>query len=173
MSDRVPRCPTRLTALLVAALLATGGVRPASAQLATADIEAALQAAYARYKGLQEGANADYIPALATVPSTLFGIALVTTDGQVHTVGDVDHAFSIQSISKVFTLAEVFQQSGEQPVVDTIGVDATGQVFNSIVAVEQYKGQEMNSFVNPGAIATTSMVKGANADAIWREIIGT
>ena len=173
MSDRVPRCPTRLTALLVAALLATGGVRPASAQLATADIEAALQAAYARYKGLQEGANADYIPAIATVPSTLFGIALVTTDGQVHTVGDVDHAFSIQSISKVFTLAEVFQQSGEQPVVDTIGVDATGQVFNSIVAVEQYKGQEMNSFVNPGAIATTSMVKGANADAIWQEIIGT
>ena len=173
MCDRVAPSTARLAALLLVALLAAGGVRPASAQLATADIEAALQAAHAKYKGLQEGANADYIPALATVPSTLFGIALVTTDGRVHTVGDVDTAFSIQSISKVFTLAEVFQQSGEQPVVDTIGVDATGQVFNSIVAVEQFKGQEMNSFVNPGAIATTSMVKGANADAIWREIIGT
>ena len=173
MCDRVAPSTARLAALLLVALLAAGGVRPASAQLATADIEAALQAAHTKYKGLQEGANADYIPALATVPSTLFGIALVTTDGRIHTVGDVDTAFSIQSISKVFTLAEVFQQSGEQPVVDTIGVDATGQVFNSIVAVEQYKGQEMNSFVNPGAIATTSMVKGANADAIWREIIGT
>ena len=173
MCDRVAPSTARLAALLLVALLAAGGVRPASAQLATADIEAALKAAHAKYKGLQEGANADYIPALATVPSTLFGIALVTTDGRIHTVGDVDTAFSIQSISKVFTLAEVFQQSGEQPVVDTIGVDATGQVFNSIVAVEQFKGQEMNSFVNPGAIATTSMVKGANADAIWREIIGT
>ena len=45
-------------------------------------------------------------------------------------------------------------------------------MFNSIVAVEQYKGQEMNSFVNPGTIATTSMVKGADATAIWAEIIG-
>ena len=95
------------------------------------------------------------------MPSNLFGIALVTVDGQVYTVGDVDQLFSIQSISKVFTLAEVMQESGEQAIEDSVGVDATGQVFNSIVAVEQYKGQEMNPFVNPGAIATTSMVKGA------------
>jgi len=136
-----------------------------------AEIEAALKSAHARYKDLQEGKNADYIPALAKVPSNLFGIALVTVDGQVYTVGDVTELFSIQSISKVFTLAEVFEQSGEKAVEDTIGVDATGQVFNSIVAVEQYKGREMNAFVNPGAIATTSMVKGADEKAIWKTII--
>ena len=137
-----------------------------------AEIDAALSAAHAKYQGLQEGKNADYIPALAKVPSNLFGIALVTVDGEVHTVGDVGQLFSIQSISKVFTMAEVMQESGDQAVENGVGVDATGQVFNSIVAVEQNKGHEMNAFVNPGAIATTSMVQGKTADAVWAKIIG-
>ena len=171
-SEHIAAHAMRACRFLVAALL-IGGAGRAAAQPAKADIETALQAAHAKYKDLKEGANADYIPALAKVPSNLFGIALITVDGAVYTVGDVDALFSIQSISKVFTLAKVFQQSGEQMVEDTIGVDATGQVFNSIVAVEQYKGQEMNPFVNPGAIATTSMVKGADAKAVWAEIIGT
>ena len=173
ISEHIAIHTTRACRLLVAALLIGTGAGQAAAQPAKADVEAALKAAHAKYKDLKEGANADYIPALAKVPSTLFGVALVTVDGQVYTVGDIDALFSIQSISKVFTLAKVFQQSGEPMVEDTIGVDATGQVFNSIVAIEQYKGQEMNPFVNPGAIATTSMVKGADAKAIWAEIIGT
>jgi glutaminase len=68
-------------------------------------------------------------------------------------------------------MAAVMQDSGEQIVEDSVGVDATGQVFNSIVAVEKDKGHEMNAFVNPGAIAMTSMVKGANADAVWAKIL--
>jgi len=170
--ERIKAYALRWPACAMAALLIATGFGQASAQPSKADIEAALEAAHAKYKDLKEGANADYIPALAKVPSTLFGIALVTVDGQVYTVGDVDALFSIQSISKVFTLAEVFQQSGEEVVEDDVGVDATGQVFNSIVAIEQYKGQEMNPFVNPGAIATTSMVKGADAKEIWSKIIG-
>jgi glutaminase len=158
-----------VAAATVTALLA--GVARAEAPTAEA-IQAALAAAHAKYAALQEGKNADYIPALAKVPSNLFGIALVTVDGQVYTQGDVTHLFSIQSISKVFTLAEVLQESGEGAVEGGVGVDATGQVFNSIVAVEQYKGKEMNSFVNPGAIATTSMVKGGSEKEIWGKIIG-
>jgi glutaminase len=69
-------------------------------------------------------------------------------------------------------MALVFQQSSEKFVEDDIGVDATGQVFNSIVAIEQHKGKEMNPLVNPGAIATTGLVKGANADEVWSKIIG-
>jgi len=163
------------TGLLVA-LAACTLVLPtaASAQApAKKEIDAALAAAHAKYKGLAEGKNADYIPALAKVPSQLFGIVLVTTDGQVYTVGDIDTQFSIQSISKVFTMAAVMQESGEQIVEDSVGVDATGQVFNSIVAVEKDRGHEMNAFVNPGAIAMTSMVKGATADAVWAKILGT
>jgi glutaminase len=155
------------------AFVAILGLPLAAAAQSKAEIDAALAAAHAKYKGLQEGENADYIPALAKVPSNLFGIALVTVDGQVHTVGDVEQLFSIQSISKVFTMAAVMQESGAKAVEEGVGVDATGQVFNSIVAVEKDKGKEMNAFVNPGAIAMTSLVKGANADAVWAKIIGT
>src|SRR6476646_6040749 len=135
--------------------------------------DTAVKAAYAKFKDLHEGKNADYIPALAKVDPNLFGIALVTVDGKVYTAGDVKGEVSIQSISKVFTLAKVLEESGEAAVVDNIGVDPTGQAFNSIVAIEQYKGKEMNPFVNPGAITATSMIKGATPDAIFAKIIGT
>jgi glutaminase len=69
-------------------------------------------------------------------------------------------------------MAKVMEESGPNAIRDNMGVDATGQVFNSIVAVEQYKGAEMNAMVNPGAITATSMVKGATYDEIWNKIIG-
>lgn len=143
-----------------------------AADLKKTEVDAALNQAYTKYKGLQEGKNADYIPALAKVPSQYFGIALVTVDGKVYTIGDIDKLFSIQSISKVFTMAQVMQESGEDVIEKGVGVDATGQVFNSIVAVEQYRGHEMNPLVNPGAITTTSNVKGATADEVWAKILG-
>ena len=65
-------------------------------------------------------------------------------------------------------MARVFQDTGEDTVDETIGVDATGQAFNSIVAIEQYKGKEMNPLVNAGAIATTSMVEGQDADEVCK-----
>jgi glutaminase len=90
-------------------------------------------------------------------------------------VGDVKSEVSIQSISKVFTLAKVIEEQGPEAIEKTIGVDATGMRFNSIVAVEMAQkglgGPEMNSLVNPGAIATTSMVKGADRAAIWNSIL--
>jgi len=133
----------------------------------------ALQTAYYKYKNIKEGANADYIPVLAKVDSNIFGITLVTTDGKVYSVGDTVSEVSIQSISKVFTMARVIEESGAKAISGNMGVDATGQAFNSIVAIEQYKGEEMNPLVNPGAITATSMIKGANADAIWKTIINT
>lgn len=141
--------------------------------LEPAKIEAALQAAYDKYKGLEEGANADYIPVLAAVDPNIFGITLVTTDGKVFSVGNIDAEVSIQSISKVFTMARVMDESGVDSIADNMGVDATGQVFNSIVAIEQYQGKEMNAMVNPGAITATSMIKGANRDAVWKTILET
>jgi len=136
-----------------------------------AAIKAALDAAHARFEGVTEGKNADYIPALAKVDSKLFGIALVTADGRSFSVGDADSLFSIQSISKVFTMALVMDEQGPEIFPKTVGVDATGQVFNSIVAVEQYKGREMNPLVNPGAIATTGMVKGKTDAEKWNKIL--
>lgn len=156
-------------ALLGAAAALPAAAAPASR--AAGGAAAAVNAAFQQYRGLNEGKNADYIPALAKVNPSYFGIALMTPTGEMDTAGDIEPTFSIQSISKVFTMALVFQESGEPLIENSIGVDATGAVFNSIIAVEQYKGKEMNPLVNPGAIATTGMVKGANADEIWNKIL--
>ena len=158
----------------MAVVIAAGAVvSQAASTLEPARIQAALQTAYDKYKNLQEGANADYIPVLAKVDPNIFGITLVTTDGKVYSVGDITSEVSIQSISKVFTMARVIEESGSTAISGNMGVDATGQAFNSIVAIEQYKGEQMNAMVNPGAIAATSMIKGANGDAVWKTIIDT
>jgi glutaminase len=159
----------------VAAAIAVLAGLPVAAQ---GPIQDAVNAAYAKYKTLGEGKNADYIPALAKVDPQLFGIALVTTDGKAYTAGDISTEVSIQSISKVFTMAQVIQEQGADTIEKRIGVDATGMRFNSIIAVEAVRGvvgsgaPELNALVNPGAITTTSMVTGGSADAVWKKIIG-
>ncbi len=163
-------------ASIVAALAALAAIaQPATAAPKPAEIQAAIDAAYAKYKDLQEGANADYIPALAKVDSKIFGIALVTPDGRVYTTGDVKSEVSIQSISKVFTMAKVIEDEGLDAIEKRIGVDATGMRFNSIVSVEFAQkalgGPEINPLVNPGAITATSMVQGANRAEVWKKIL--
>ena len=145
---------------------------PAPDQLSPASVQAALDAAYAQFKDLKEGANADYIPALAKVDPNIYGIALVTVQGKVYTKGDITSEVSIQSISKVFTMAKVLEQQGTTPILSNVGVNATGQAFNSIVAIEKKKGLDQNPLVNPGAIATTSMVTGGSREQVWSEILG-
>jgi glutaminase len=167
--NRHTRSVIGIAGLLAVAMLAMASA-PVLAQSA-ANIDAALKGAYAKYKDLKEGANADYIPALAKVDSNIYGIALVTVDGKVYTTGDIKSEVSIQSISKVFTMALVMEEQGPDAIYNNMGVDATGQVFNSIVAVEQYKGSEMNPLVNPGAITSTGMVQGATRDEIWKKIL--
>jgi len=143
-----------------------------------AEIQKAVDAAYAKYKDIKEGKNADYIPALAKVDPNLFGIALITPDGKVYSAGNLTTEVSIQSISKVFTAAQVIQEQGLDSIAKRIGVDATGARFNSIIAIEGVKAMsgagapEMNPLVNPGAISATSMVTGATAAAVWGKIIG-
>ena len=147
---------------------------PAAAQTPQA-IQAALDAALAKFKDVKDGKNADYIPALAKVDSKIFGIALVTPDGKVYTAGDVKSEVSIQSISKVITMARVMEDQGRDAIVKRIGVDPTGMRFNSIVSVEFAQkalgGPEINPLVNPGAITATSMVTGKNRAEIWKRIL--
>jgi len=162
---------------VLALALVAHSVPPLQAQ-SGANVQAVVDAAYAKFKGLKEGKNADYIPALAKVDPNLFGIAVVTADGKVYTAGDVKTEVSIQSISKVFTMAQVIQEQGLDSIEKRIGVDATGARFNSIIAIEGVKvvvgtgAPEMNALVNPGAISATSMVTGGSADAVWAKIIG-
>lgn len=139
--------------------------------LSSENIQAALNEAYDKFKDLKEGKNADYIKELASVDPNIFGIALVTVDGQVYTKGDVQSMVSIQSVSKVFTMAKVLEEQGPKAVQDKIGVDATGMRFNSIVAVEMQKGKEINPLVNPGAIAASSLIGGSDSAAKWKNIV--
>ncbi len=162
--------PRRLVMMAGAAIMATGAMFAAPAA-DDAKLKSAVQSAYTKISTVKDGKNADYIPALAKVDPNIFGLAIVTVDGRVYTAGDMKSEVSIQSISKVFTLALVLDQMGADAVEKNVGVDATGQAFNSIVAIEQYRGAEMNPLVNPGAIATTSMVRGNNRDTIWRSIL--
>lgn len=154
-----------------AALLVCGPALARGVAMDDATVKAALDSVYAKVKDAKGGKNADYIPALAKVNPNIFGIAIVTVDGRVFTVGDIKSEVSIQSISKVFTMALVMDQQGADAVEKNIGVDATGQAFNSIVAIETYKGLEMNPLVNPGAITATSMVKGDSRKSIWASIL--
>ena len=149
-----------------------------TAQQPAPDPQTAVNDAFKQFQNLKEGKNADYIPALAKVDPNLFGVALVTVDGKVFTAGNIKTEVSIQSISKVFTMAQVIQEQGLEAIEKRIGVDATGARFNSIIAIEGVRSvvgtgaPEMNALVNPGAISATSMVTGANADAVWAKIIG-
>ena len=167
-----------LTTTACALALALLTISPTVDAQSAGDVQKAVDAAFAKYRTLKEGKNADYIPALAKVDPNLFGIAVVTADGKVYTAGDVKTQVSIQSISKVFTMAQVIQEQGLDSIAKRIGVDATGARFNSIIAIEGVRtvvgtgAPEMNPLVNPGAISATSMVSGGSADAVWNKIAG-
>jgi glutaminase len=158
---------------------------PSSAETATTTTTAAtaplggdprgvVTKAHRDFSGLKEGKNAEYIPVLAKVDPKLYGITLITVDGAVYETGDVKHGFSIQSVSKVFTAARLLEDLGKDALEKKIGANATGQPFNSILAVELDKNHHpSNPFVNPGAIAAVSLVPAASAQERWAKINGT
>ena len=135
-------------------------------------VRAAVEAAYDRCKEEQDGKNADYIPYLAGVPSTLFGIAACLPDGDVVAVGDTDYVFGIESVSKVPTAILAMNQYGAKEILDRIGADATGLPFNSIMALLLEKEHPSTPLVNAGAISACSMIRPTgDADGKWRAIV--
>ncbi len=104
-----------------------------------------------------EGKPASYIPELAKVDAGKFGIHLLTTTGQEYFVGDHSEKFSIQSISKVLSLSMVMSLIGEK-VWDRIGVEPSGNPFNSIVQLEYEKGKPRNPFINAGALVLADIL---------------
>jgi len=134
-------------------------------------VESVVREAYDKFRGDTSGKNADYIPYLAQVDSKMFGIAIVTTDNQVLTLGDVNYSFSIQSISKVFTLALAMEELGPDVVFQKVGSEPTGRSFNSPLAVVDMPSHTGNPLVNAGAIATTSLISGKDAQDKWYKIL--
>ena len=129
-----------------------------------------LSEGHERFKSVNEGKVADYIPALARTPRGLFGLCVAGIDGAIFAVGDAEYEFSIQSVSKPFVFALVCQALGGEEARRKIGVNNTGFPFDSVMAIELNTDRTMNPMVNAGAIATSSLAPGATADAKWQFI---
>ncbi|MFD2840583.1 glutaminase A [Populibacterium corticicola] len=136
------------------------------------EVESLTSAAHERYLTLDDGEIADYIPVLAAVDPSLFGLSVIEVNGAAHDAGDSGHPFSIQSISKAFVYALVCEEYGHAGVKERVGVNNTGLPFNSVMALELNDGHPMNPMVNAGAIATTALIPGTSSAEQW-EVIRT
>lgn len=114
------------------------------------------------------GDVANYIPELAQVDPNQFGMAVVTADGEVYTTGDAEKRFSIQSVSKVFTLALALGRLGHQ-LWNRVGREPSGLAFNSILQLEHERGIPRNPFINAGAIVVTDAILAGHQP---REVLG-
>jgi glutaminase len=102
----------------------------------------------------------------------LFGICVAGTNGALYSAGDAAHEFAIMSVSKPFVFALVAGALGSKAAREAVGVNATGQAFNSVAAVDQSPDGRTNPMVNSGALATTSLVPGTTIEQKWRFIQG-
>jgi glutaminase len=125
-------------------------------------IRAHLERLHARHAACTDGAVATYIPELAKANPEWFGICVATTDGAVYEVGDTRLPFTVQSISKPFVYGLALEDVGRDAVLATIGVEPTGEAFNSI-SLAPGTGRPLNPMINAGAIAATSLVAGHSA----------
>lgn len=140
-------------------------------QISVAQLTDTVNRAYDSIRSTDGGANANYIPYLANIPSTLFGIAVSLPDGSVVEVGDTGYMFGIESVSKVHTAILAIKQWGAEAVLAKIGADATGLPFNSIMAILLENDHPSTPLVNSGAISAASMVKPqGDSNGKWKAI---
>ena len=123
-----------------------------------------------KYRSVDEGTVADYIPELAEANPGWFGICVVTTDGQLFDVGDCEQLFTIQSMSKALTYGMALEDHGREYVNSKVSNEPTGEAFNSIVLDEE-TNRPYNPMVNAGAIATTDLIKGKDGTARLKRML--
>lgn len=143
----------------------------AAAELTPETINHDLNQVYDKYKNLNEGKNASYIPELAKVDPKLFSIVVVTTDGKVYGVGDTGVPFAIESVSKPFVYALALQDNGEASVTSKVGLNQTGMAFNSVLALEEEPQHLGNPLINAGAIQISSLIKGKDEAEKWDRVL--
>lgn len=147
-----------------ALLVSTGALPPGSV------VQELVNEAWRRYRNVQDGEAATYIPELARVRPDAFGLCVASVDGPMFSAGEAREAFSIQSVAKPFVFALVCEALGEEEVREIIGVNSTGFAFDSVVAIELNPQRTGNAMVNAGALATTSLAPGATVEDKWRFI---
>jgi glutaminase len=127
-------------------------------------IDQYLATLHARLHDLRDGEVATYIPELAKVDPDLFGIAIATVDGKVYAAGDSERTFTIQSTSKPFIYGYILAEYGREAVLKHIGVEPTGEAFNSIL-LDEVENRPFNPMVNSGAMAAAELIKGDTPEA--------
>ncbi|MFA5885348.1 MAG: glutaminase A [Acidimicrobiia bacterium] len=125
---------------------------------------------YWTHRSVTDGDVATYIPELGKADPDWFAIAIATVDGEVYVTGDAELPFTIQSISKPFVYGMALEDCGVDTVLERVGVEPTGDPFNSI-AVDEESNRPFNPMVNAGAIATTGLVRGSSAGSKWARIV--
>ena len=183
LSSKRSRWPRQLTASLTLLWLAAPHsslaqeAKPTPRKGTATTYQRAVDNALSSYKNVDDGKNASYIPALASVNPGLYGIALVTVDGRVYEGGDARVEFAIESAAKPFVLARTMTDVGPEAVQERIGVNQTGQPFNSVIAMEMLEDAKQpasgNPFVNAGAIATVDLLPASSLAQKWAAISDT
>ncbi len=137
----------------------------------TGSIQKYIEELYQKYLPLNAGKTADYIPELAKASKDHFAIVVTTVDGQVFKVGDFEHNFTLQSTSKPFVYGYVLEEIGREKMLSKVGVEPTGDAFNSIIELEEQSHRPYNPMINSGAIAVSSLVAGKNFEERLKKIV--
>jgi glutaminase len=137
---------------------------------ATSPFRNYLNDVYEKYRSLNDGTVADYIPELALAKPEWFGICVVTADGQVFEVGNCDQLFTIQSISKAFVFGLALEDYGREYVNSKVNVEPSGEAFNAIV-LDEVTNRPYNPMVNAGAIATADLIKGQSGTERLKRVL--
>jgi len=151
----------------------TGGAHISTGHLPPdEEVRRLVAAAYEQVRRDDEGETSQVYPALARAQRDLFGIAVAGVSGRLYETGDAGVPFAIMSVAKPFVFALVCEAIGPDAARRRIGTNATGLPFNALEAVERSADGRTNPMVNPGAIATTSLVPGDTADEKWERLLG-
>lgn len=134
-------------------------------------LQSLIDQVYEKYLPLQLGQPASYIPELAKVNPDLFAIAVVDTKGRLYSAGNMQAQFTLQSTSKPVVYGLALSEKGENGVHSHVGVEPTGEVFNSIIELEEKSHRPFNPMINSGAIATTSLITAQNFSAKLEKIL--
>ena len=133
-------------------------------------VQSHLESLHERFRELDAGEVASYIPELAKASRHWFGICVATADGHVYEVGDTRIPFTLQSISKPFVFGLALEDRGKAAVLEKIGVEPTGDAFNEI-SLEPGSGRPRNPMINAGAITASSLVAGRSDPDCWERIL--
>lgn len=146
------------------------GVKLPTPNILTSPIDVWLRNLHEKYRDNMHGHLASYIPELTKADPKHFGIVLAAADGKSYATGDSDVLFTIQSISKPLVYGLALEDHGSDAVLKRVGVEPTGEAFNSIV-MDELNNRPFNPMVNAGAIATTALIRGNGFEDRFKRIL--